>query len=338
MPRRLITLPVSPLGHGGYNIAVADDLSRLGGRGPHDHIVIYPHPGQPLPEDIATITRPGKTSPRRYVNLLLGRTSTETSAAQMRAAIGDREFDEIFCGEVTFYRCLRAIFPDRPMRVRFHNLFSLPDTRQRFRRYRLDPVFRMTLATFSRLEREILADPLVDPILIAEAERRYVELVYPGRPIEVWNPPIEVASVRPRPTVPRLAYMGSLAAHQRVGMRYFVDRILPEIREAVPELEFHMFGNGSTAWDQPDRGVHGHGFHDGDGLPLDGDALFVCPDLLGGGIKIKVGEWLQWGLPFIATPYAMDGYDLPTMDNVIVADIDDWRNSIIAYFSTTTEP
>ncbi len=332
MNHRLLILPVSPFGSGGYNIAVAHDLERLGGIQPDDHVVIYPHPGQPLPDGATTIPRPGKLSVGRIRNLIRRRTTTEVSQGQLRRAIGDRSYNSIFCGEVTFYRALREIFPSQKMQVRFHNLFSLPATRQQFRAYSLDPVFRLNLALFTRLEREILRDPLVDPILIAKAERDYARLIYPTRDFEVWSPPIAIQQSRPRPKTPRLAYLGSLASHQRDGMRYFVEKVLPEIRAINPAVEFHMYGNGSTAWSRPDAGVYGHGFYEGDGVPFDGDALFICPDLLGGGIKIKIGEWLSWGVPFIATPYAMDGYAIGELDNVLVEDIGDWSRAIVEYF------
>jgi hypothetical protein len=328
---RLIVLPVSPLDQSGYGAAVQDDVDRLGHR-EGDVTVIYPHPGEPLPEGAILIPRPSRSSPRRYVNLLRLRTSTETSARQLRAAIGERSFSEIFCGEVTFYRALREIFPNQRMTVRFHNLFSLPRARQEFRKYTIDPSFRVNLALFSRLERAILRDPLVDMILIAEAERQFVKLLYPSRSVEVWNPKVVIAPRKPAPTEPRLAYMGSLASHQRFGMQYFIDRSLPEIRRRRPEIEIHMYGKVAGSWNAPEQGVLGHGFHEGDGPPLEGNALFACPDLLGGGIKIKIGHWLEWGLPIIATPYALDGYDLPAIDNLLVADIDDWPDRIVEYF------
>ena len=328
---RLIVLPVSPLGKGGYNAAVADDLERIGHRD-DDFTIIYPHPGQPLPDGVSTIKRPSKFSTFRLVNALRLRTMTETTAGQIRAATGDRKFDEIFCGEITFYRSLRELYPAQKMDVRFHNLFSLPRCRQEFRRYRLDPIFRMNLFLFSRLEREICRDPLAEVILIAHAEKDFLQLQYPDRDIRVWNPPIEIASERKAPKTARLAYMGSLAHHQRDGMRYFIEKVMPLLRQKRPNLEFHMFGNGSEQWNNPSAGIHGHGFHEGDGMPLDGDALFVCPDLLGGGIKIKVGDWLTWGLPFITTRYGLDGYTLPEMDNVLVSELDEWANDIPAYF------
>lgn len=330
--KRLIVLPVSPFGEGGYNIAVRDDIERLGGTTDDDLVIIYPHPGQPNPEGAVLIPRPPKASPRRYINLLRLRTSTETTAAQMRAVIGDQTFDEIFCGEVSFYRSLREIYPGKRITVRFHNLFSLPRARREFHLCKTGPLFRLNMALFSRLEREILRDPLVDSILIAEAERKFVELLYPTREFKIWNPPISIKEDRPAPTKPQLAYMGSLAHHQKFGMAHFVNVVMPAIRARRPAIEFHMFGSGSKAWNKPENGVFGHGFFDGEGLPLGGDALFACPDLLGGGIKIKVGNWLEWGLPMIATPFALDGYELPELDNLIVAEIADWEDRIIEYF------
>ena len=328
---RLIVLPVSPLDQSGYGAAVADDVKRLGTQ-PNDLMVIYHHPNEETPEGAVLIPRPSRASPRRYTNLLRLRTSTETTARQLRAAIGERHVNEVFCGEVTFYRALRSLYPTKRIQVRFHNLFSLPRTRQEFRRYSIDPAFRVNLALFSRLEREILRDPLVDVILIAEAERRFVELLYPSRSLEVWNPEVTVATRKPRPTKPRLAYMGSLASHQRFGMKHFIEQCLPEIRLRRADVELHMYGRVAGEWNAPKDGVIGHGFHEGDGPPLGGDALFICPDLLGGGIKIKIGHWLAWGVPMIATPFALDGYDLPDLDNVLVADIDDWAERIVEYF------
>lgn len=330
--KRLVVLPVSPLGNGGYNIAVRDDLERLGGLTDEDHLIIYQHPGQPNPDGAVLIPRPSKTSLRRYLNLLCMRTSTETSAGQLKAAIGNREFDEIFCGEVTFYRGLRELFPGRKMTVRSHNLFSLSRTRREFCPQPIGMVFWANMTLFSRLEREILRDPLVDMVMIAEAERKFVQLMYPGREFRIWNPPVDIKQPRPAPTTARIAYMGSLASHQKFGMTHFVQKVMPAIRARRPQVEFHMFGSSSQAWNDPENGIIGHGFYEGDGVPLDGDALFACPDLLGGGIKIKVGNWLEWGVPIIATPFALDGYDLPELDNMIVAQITDWEDRIIEYF------
>ena len=330
--KRLVVLPVSPLGNGGYNTAVADDVKRLGGLTQDDHLIIYPHPGQPNPEGATLIPRPSKLSPRRYLNLMRLRTSTETTAGQLKAAIGERTFDEIFCGEVTFYRGLRELFPGRRITVRSHNFFSLARARREFCKQKIGLVFWMNMTLFSRLEREILRDPLVDMIMIAEAERVFAQLMYPDREFQIWNPPVDIKQPRPAPTTPRIAYMGSLASHQKFGMTYFVKEVMPAIRAERPAIEFHMFGSSSKPWNDPENGIFGHGFHEGDGPPLDGDALFACPDLLGGGIKIKVGNWLEWGAPIIATPFALDGYDLPELDNLLVAEIDDWKDRIIEYF------
>ena len=172
---RLIVLPVSPLGKGGYNTAVADDVSRLGERD-DDFTIVYPHPGQPLPDGVATIKRPSKLSALRLMNTIRMRSSTETTPAQIKAVTGDRKFDEIFCGETTFYRSLRALYPNQRMMVRFHNFFSLPRCRQEFHQYKIAPIFKLNLSMFSRLEREICRDPLADIILLFCEHRAPLQL------------------------------------------------------------------------------------------------------------------------------------------------------------------
>lgn len=330
--KRLVVLPVSPLGQGGHNIAVRNDLERLGGFTDDDHLVIYQNLGQPNPDGAVLITRPSRLSPRRYLNLLQLKTSTETTSGQLQTAIGERAFDTIFCGEVTFYRGLRKLFPGKRMTVRMHNLYSLARVRRQFCVQPIGILFKANMLLYSRLEQEILLDPLADVILIAETERQYAQLLCPDKEFRIWNPPVDIKQHRPAPKTARIAYLGNIPSHQKSGMMYFVKQIMPAIRARRPELEFHIYGKESMSWNDPENGIFGYGFYESDGIPFDGDALFACPDILGGGIKIKIGKWLEWGVPIIATPFAMDGYDPPKLDNMIVASITTWENRIIEYF------
>jgi hypothetical protein len=62
--------------------------------------------------------------------------------------------------------------------------------------------------------------------------------------------------------------------------------------------------------------------------------LFVIPDLLGGGVKVKTGDSLSLGLPFITTPFGAEGYQFSTAPGRFVADLDDWDSVIDAYFES----
>ena len=100
----------------------------------------------------------------------------------------------------------------------------------------------------------------------------------------------------------------------------------------MPDVELHLFGHGSEAYDDPARGVHGHGRHAGEGLPFAGDGLFCVPDVHGCGIKLKVADLLKAGAPFISTPLGLSGYHLPPHPHILVQDLGDWAGAIADYF------
>lgn len=242
------------------------------------------------------------------------------------------EYEEIFCGGVELYRATRAVFPIQHLTVRLHNLFSLVQSRRRVRRYPVDPVFAINLATYPALEREIFLDPNVSLVFATEAEQAYHHLHFPETSSEIWtidttsNPDVRI------PTKQRLISFGGVSFHKAAALRYFISEVFLELRERHPGFELHLHGQGTKRLDDPARGVFGHGRFPGSGIPHKGDGLFVNPDLLGGGIKVKVGDWLQWGVPFISTSFGVDGYSFEPSPHRIVTPIERWDAAIPEYF------
>ncbi len=329
---RLILLPAEPGPFSGYTRVVADDVARLGVL-PNDRVVVRPASPAPLPEGWRPIRNPAPVSLPRLVNTLAGRLSGEVLRKDLRPHV-DGAFTGVFCGDVVFYRALRSLLPDDRLTVRLHNVFGLVAERQRRHGYRLDPVFRLNLTTTSRLERRIFGDRNADLIFISEAERDFFLARHPGREAEVWSLPTPEAAPVRAPSATRLLYLGSLPRHQLFAMRYFVAEILPEVRRRVAGLELHLYGRGTEGFDDPEAGVRGHGRFAGPGPPAGGDGLFVNPDLLGGGQKVKIADWLAWGVPFITTGYGLDGYQVEPGPHRIVAEIEEWPDAIAGYFAS----
>lgn len=334
MPR-LILLPETPGTWSGYQKAVASDVNRLQIR-EHDTVLCYAT-GNPenLPANFRRLPRPGKLTVQRVTNLLNQRISNELRKLDIERIVFGRSFDELFCGEVTLYRALREMYPGKPITVRFHNFFSVCVWRNQFLRYTLPWQVRLNFALLARLEQEILRDPLVEPIFITEEERQWAQKIYPHRPMHCWevvNRQVVVREISVSLEKPQLVWFGGLSAHKAYAVQYFVRTIFPQIRTKFPTAEFHLFGSGTARFHQLTNHVFGHGFYSGDGLPLAGKALFINPDLLGGGVKLKLADWVAAGVPFITTPFGAEGYDLPTHENILIAAMDDWANRIVQFF------
>jgi hypothetical protein len=198
--------------------------------------------------------------------------------------------------------------------------------------YPVDVAYAINLATYPALERRVFTDRNVSLIFASDTDQRFHALHFPGAPSEVWtiktsvNPDVRV------PTQPRLIHFGGVSVHKAAGLRYFIRRIYPDIRRFHPRIELHLHGVGTRQLDDRQNGVYGHGRLESLGIPHGGDGLFVNPDLLGGGIKIKVGDWLEWGVPFISTPFGVDGYSIAQSPHRIIAPIEDWPGAISSYF------
>lgn len=269
---------------------------------------------------------------RQILNVMSLRPFSDVWASQLGPILSGKPVSEVFCGDVIFYNALRRLLPDVPMTVRFHNFFGLALSRWRWRGADIDLHFRLTLALTARLERRICSDRLVHPIFINPRERDFFDLMWPGRPSEVWGVEVAAAPEIRRPTQPRLIYMGGTASHQLVGIRFLIDRVVPRLRNRHPALELHLWGEGTERLDKRGDGVHGHGFWSDSGLPMGGDGLFVVPDLLGGGIKVKTGDALREGLAFITTPFGAEGYEYEPVGGRLVAEMDAWPEAIESYF------
>ena len=331
--KRLIVLPVNPGSHSGYEIAVASDLQRLGVTD-QDVVVIYEAQNKTDYKNVVTIPRPGRYSAARLGNALRGLPNLTLDAQAIKPVLDQGPFDEVFCGEVFFYPALRELLPDTKLTVRLHNFFALTRVRQQARGYPIDKLFKLNLACFSKLELRIAADPHARLLFISDQEHAYGKLLYPSMDSGVWA--VQPESIQ-QPQAPRqrqLIWFGSISTHKRYSVKHFVNHVMPPLRHKFPDIVCHMYGKGTQAFDDPANGVHGHGFFDGQGLPHLGEGLYINPDLLGGGAKIKVGDILRHGGPIISTPFGMEGAPDVSSEHVLIAEIDAWENVLTDYFES----
>lgn len=340
-PRRLIILPCEPGRKDGYSLAVGADLARLA-PGPGDVVVYRAVPPAPRADGILTLGNPSAAG--KAWNVLRGRPPYEVGEGLLRTCLAGAGggFDAIFAGEIFYYRALRRLFPDTPIQARSHNFYALGRCRQLLTHPPTNLRHTLNLVLYSRLEMEILADPNASLAFITEEELAFARLLAPLAPSAWW--PVVPTDLVPAaglrlPTAPRLVFLGSAAAsHTAIGLALLCREVVPRLRARVPEAELHLFGHGSEAYDDPGRGIHGHGRFPGDGLPFEGDALFCVPDVHGCGIKLKVADLLRAGVPFISTPLGLSGYHLPAHPHILVRELGDWAEALATYFRAGGPP
>ena len=331
--KRLILLPENASTDSGYGIAVQADLKKLAPDS-NDTVIIYSQT-EPNYEAFKPLflKRNKDKKLERLSNVLRLKPASAISAKQLKPLVNGTGFDEIFCGEFFFYEPLKALFPNQPLKVRLHNFYTLLKYRQTQLRYRLPATFRFNLMAYSRLEHKLLSDSLVTPIFITEEEMAHYQKVYQSTKGEVWSV-LKSEALAYQPALPlaqKLVWFGSATSHKRYSLDYFIKEVFLPLKERLG-LELHMYGSHTTSLHAPENKIFGHGFFKGEGLPIN-QALYINPDLLGGGIKLKVQTLIDHQAAFISTPFGVEGYKLPQSEHIILADIQDWQTALERYFA-----
>jgi len=128
----------------------------------------------------------------------------------------------------------------------------------------------------------------------------------------------------------KLVWLGGIQDHKMGSMIWFIENVFPKVKEIIPNVEFHLWGMNTNKYDNPSQKIFGHGFYVGEDIPFKNSALFVNPDIIGGGVKLKLKNLFENGIPFITTPFGFEGYNKNSVDGryCIVTEMDSWVETI----------
>jgi glycosyltransferase involved in cell wall biosynthesis len=121
--------------------------------------------------------------------------------------------------------------------------------------------------------------------------------------------------------VPIVLFHGNMLHHpNRTAVRRIVDTICPKVCGRMPDVKFLLAG----AYNKEYLSDHiiSMGFVE-DLIPLiDSADIAVLPMNIGGGVRIKMMDYMSRGTPVIATPEALEGIDYSDGLNVLCASDD----------------
>lgn len=124
---------------------------------------------------------------------------------------------------------------------------------------------------------------------------------------------------------PCIAFLGAMNWPPNIDAAFwFIESILPLIRQAMPEVRFRIIGR-----DPPKAlhrlaasksGVEITGRVDDVLPPLRECALLVVPLRAGSGVRHKIIESMAAGVPVVSTTYGSEGLDVRDGDEILLAD------------------
>ncbi len=128
---------------------------------------------------------------------------------------------------------------------------------------------------------------------------------------------------------PHILHMGTMFWPPNVeGVLWFAHEILPLVQREVPGAIFTIAGKNPPAEiqrlaassSQPDAHVRVTGFVADPAPMLETCTVFIVPLLAGGGMRVKILDGWQWGLPIVSTTIGAEGILSEPGENILIAD------------------
>lgn len=174
---------------------------------------------------------------------------------------------------------------------------------------------------------EITAMEAVDLTLsYSDVEQVAIEAITLGRAATARCPWVVECLDEPAPLEGRqgLAFLGSYShPPNRDGVDTFLTTIWPDIHQAYPHLELHLYGSGMSPEDQDSwsriSGVVVHGWIANASDVYQRHRVFIAPLRSGAGLKGKVVAALAHGIPQVISPVAAEGTGLRDGQEVFIA-------------------
>lgn len=331
----LFLFPESPILTNGYGIVVNSDYNLLEPK--NSDIVIWYTNSKENPkykEFHYILKRPGVINFKRFRNMLFLKAGSEVDIQELKF-LENQKFESIFCGDVLFYRAIRKLFPQSSIIVRFHNCFSRILDRQKLLKIDLDLKFKLDLYLTYKLEQEIFLDKNVRKLFLSEEDKAYYCLMTKSNDADIWGIDVDHEKIKRNRINQQphnnLIWFGGVQSHKKKSLLWFINDIYPKVKEEIPNVEFHLWGNKTEQFKNEKLNIYGHGVFSDNEFPVKDQVLYVNPDIIGGGVKIKLKTYLEAGIPFITTPFGYEGYKKEYIDNdyCIVREPENWVKSII---------
>lgn len=224
-------------------------------------------------------------------------------------------YDAVVVDHLNAYGMLRGLPLTVPVLYIAHNIESEVLRQAVARLPRFSPrrlIASLDCARMRRVERELLAI-CARVLVIGAGDSVHGDLRDVADKVVLWPElPQLKALLWSFPNTKNLLFVGSAKYFpNKDAIRWLVDSLMPALREVDPAVTLHVAGSASheLGYDADPVGTIFHGFVSDarlDALHREA-ALFVCPVVLGAGIKIKMLEAASYGLPSAATPASLLG-------------------------------
>lgn len=122
------------------------------------------------------------------------------------------------------------------------------------------------------------------------------------------------------------------------GVEWFVNEILPIVLRKIPNAKLHVVGSNMPTdlekYLRGKRGVIVDGFIEDISPILSSARVFIAPLRYGAGVKGKVGQAVEYGIPVVSTTIGAEGMYMSDGESVCIADTpDEFARKVISLYT-----
>ncbi len=117
-----------------------------------------------------------------------------------------------------------------------------------------------------------------------------------------------------------LLYLGTADLRKGYGLATFISQAWAAIKRAVPAAQFKLAGRHTEQFSKPTQGIYGMGFCADEISFLNQGAIFVNPQEVGSGIKLKSIIAMAAGKALVTTKTGIEGIPGKHQEHFLVAD------------------
>lgn len=247
--------------------------------------------------------------------------------------IRDLRFKRVYFGDVIFYPIFTKVNCEK-FEFRFHNLWLRILNQNPIISFSLKNLLNLIL--ISRAEKKIL-NHNIKISLISEADMNYASKYSNNISLLEIFPetiaPKQLNKLDNFKSLPTIIWFGSVSVHKRKSLIRLIN-LFKTIKKDLPELSLLLFGKNTEYFDNRDIGIYSYGFYeDRFSLPVTENCIYLNPDDIGGGIKIKNYDIAANDkIDYLSTPEGFEGCENYEREGIYILPFFKWHNFLIKYF------
>ncbi|GIV91224.1 MAG: glycosyl transferase family 1 [Patescibacteria group bacterium] len=127
-------------------------------------------------------------------------------------------------------------------------------------------------------------------------------------------------SLTPEANGPNILYIGSVHYPPNLaGLQWFIDKCWPFIKKTIPQAQLDIVGRGGEKLKNITDGIRVHGYVDTIEPFYQQAAVLIVPLFSGSGVRLKILEAMNRGLPVVSTKIGYLGLELTEGQHILVA-------------------